>query len=208
MYILKCTTASGAAVSDLVPLLLLPARSLAYSAASVKEMNSSWSPEFLDKSFDTRRFRYDKLPVFAGFDVEPVCDDSLAFTFPDRGAYHGRVVSFLRNEGYMEEDCLNLELYSHNSKQLPFFPGKSCKTIPRPPRPYIDGSLGRFDHSRIPQYYNDTKPYLAFTLRSECGQMDLNAPENVPLFLTWKSAPYPQFKEGEMTRKYWSALVV
>ncbi|KAK7435680.1 hypothetical protein VKT23_019513 [Stygiomarasmius scandens] len=170
-------------------------------------MDSTWSPEFSDEGFDTRRFRYEKLPIFAGFEVEPSYDDSLAFTLSELGPYQGRVVSFQRDEGYMGEDCLNLELYSRNSKQYPFFPGKPCKLLPLSPRPYIDGSLGRFDHSRIPQYYNDSKPYLAFVLRSELGQMDSDAPENAPLLQTWKSAAYPHYEEGEMTRKYWSALV-
>ncbi|KAK7434499.1 hypothetical protein VKT23_020183 [Stygiomarasmius scandens] len=170
-------------------------------------MKSAWSPEFAEQGFDTRRFRLDKLPTFSGFEVEPTYDDSLVFTFPDQGTYNGRVVSYLREEGYMKEDRLDLELYSRNSDQTPFFPGKSRKVIPPPPKPYIDGSLGRFDHSRIPQYYDDTKPYLAFILRSELGQMDLEAPENAPLFQTWRSAAYPMYEEGEMTRRYWSALV-
>ncbi|KAK7461735.1 hypothetical protein VKT23_008164 [Stygiomarasmius scandens] len=130
-------------------------------------MDSVWLPEFSDSRFDTRRFRYDKLPTFAGFEVEPSYDDSLNFILLDIDSYQGRVVSFNSDKDYMAEDSLNLELYSRNSKQFPFFPGKPRRTIPSPPKPYIDGSTGRFDHAKIPQYYNEEKPYLAFILRSD-----------------------------------------
>ncbi|THU89326.1 hypothetical protein K435DRAFT_865409 [Dendrothele bispora CBS 962.96] len=167
--------------------------------------NFEWSHQFQSPGFDTRRFLKDKISITAGYLVEPAFDDAVDFSIPNTGHYEGRILNF--GDYYEDPDeGKRIELYSRNSNQLPYFPGASRIRFPNTPYPYLDGSLGRFDYLKNPQLYDSSKPYLCFIGRTESGQYYSRAPENVPVFLVWKSAPEPQNSFGEVNHNYWMAL--
>ncbi|KAK7435549.1 hypothetical protein VKT23_019600 [Stygiomarasmius scandens] len=89
---------------------------------------------------------------------------------------------------------------------MPYFPGARSSEIPNAPYPCLDDNLGRFDHSRNPQFFLQHKPYFAFIVRSESGQYNDGLPENVPPYLVWHSADLPHYDMGGVQLDYWKIL--
>ncbi|KAK7464191.1 hypothetical protein VKT23_006357 [Stygiomarasmius scandens] len=167
-----------------------------------------WSPTQHTLGHDTRRFVWSRLSISDGFKAIPNVDDSLAFVIPPTGLYTGRVVQYSLPPLEMEEDeeALVLELYSRNSTQFAFFPGRWNGRPDQAPSPRLDGNKGRFDPTKAPQYYCPHSPHLPFINRSESGQHSHELPENTPSFLVWESAERPAFNEGQVHIGYWSTL--
>ncbi|KAK7440598.1 hypothetical protein VKT23_016946 [Stygiomarasmius scandens] len=160
---------------------------------------------------DTRRFLQGRLSISDGFKAIPSVDDSLMFLIPPTDLYTGRVVRYSPPSLEMEEDeePFVLELYSRNSTQFAFFPGKwndRLVGLDQAPLPRLDGNKGRFDATRAPQYYRPHNPHLAFIKRSESGQHSVDLPENTPSFLIWESAESPALNEGQVQAEYWQTL--
>ncbi|KAK7459478.1 hypothetical protein VKT23_009461 [Stygiomarasmius scandens] len=171
--------------------------------------NFSWHPEFLSPNFDTRRYSKDRLGIFAGWNSIPTARSGMDFIAPRTDFYTGRMMSYYEEgEDALSSDAvLKLELYSRNSAQSPFFPGLSKQNTSNPTTKRVDGSLGRFDHCKNPQYFDSSRPYYPFIARPSSNLCSFPAPEDVPAYLVWECSPYPCYQKGRILPKYHAALM-
>ncbi|THU94447.1 hypothetical protein K435DRAFT_860496 [Dendrothele bispora CBS 962.96] len=155
---------------------------------------------------DSRRFAKNRLRCLSGYGCAPSVDDSMLFFMNQSNPYTGRVVSYEEDDLDEEEDKLYLELYSRNSSQHPFFPGKPESVVPLAPIPRVDGNLGQFDATRNPQYYDARRPYLPFIKRAEMGTYSKKEPENAPAIDVWYVNTSSHIGQGVVQKDYWLAL--
>ncbi|KAJ7432092.1 hypothetical protein FB451DRAFT_1420825 [Mycena latifolia] len=99
-----------------------------------------------------------RLRSFHGFDASPILDDGLDFRLP-QGAFHNRLEVYWKDKRY--------HVWSPNSLQAPYYPGRRprsslpCRAHAKDQRRF-DGSLGRYDHTVAPQYYEASRPWWPF----------------------------------------------
>ncbi|THU86041.1 hypothetical protein K435DRAFT_805410 [Dendrothele bispora CBS 962.96] len=170
-------------------------------------MERIWSLNFKSPNFDTRRFRLNRLGVFAGWRSSPTALTGLDFYLPQTDTYTGRIVTFTEDK-LLDEDQIRLELYLWNSKQTPFYPGLS--SIPVAKIPYqcsVDRSKGRFDPTKNPQLFDESHPYFPFIVRPQTAVNASRLPEDVPAFLIWESSPFPREELGYLLPDYYSTLM-
>lgn len=110
---------------------------------------------------DTRIYSTTRLLSIAGYDDEPIIDNSFSIRLPRLTQRSGRIV---RTAGGV------LELWLPNSDILPFYPGVAPRSfrmeIPSKimERRY-DGHLGRFDFTMSPQCYDKNHQWRGYVLR-------------------------------------------
>ncbi|THU80204.1 hypothetical protein K435DRAFT_810062 [Dendrothele bispora CBS 962.96] len=157
-------------------------------------MERVWTPKF-------------RRGIFAGWKSTPTALTGLDFYPPQSNSYTGRIVVYSEDE-FLEEEKTKLELYSRNSKQLPFYPGLSSVLIADIPyQRSVDGSIGRFDPTKNPQQFDKTHPYYPFITRPQTAVNALRKPEDVPAFLVWECSPYPREGLGYLSPEYYAALM-
>ncbi|KAK7456464.1 hypothetical protein VKT23_010713 [Stygiomarasmius scandens] len=162
----------------------------------------SWHHLTSTVGFDTRTFRKKRLDIFAGWRETPAILGALDFVFPQTGTYKGRVVEFKEETDDWLGNTLRIELYSRNSQQIPFFPGLQLYSTTIPSYPRVDGSQGPFDPTRNPLYFDTDHPYYPFIARFDNCQLNPDSIENVPPFLVWKSARFPEYESGSIQEEY------
>ncbi|THU84835.1 hypothetical protein K435DRAFT_869884 [Dendrothele bispora CBS 962.96] len=166
-----------------------------------------WSPRFRSPNFDTRRFTLDRAGLFKGWKALPTALSGLDFFLPQTDSYAGRVVTY-SDDDLLDEEVTKLELYSRNSKQIPFYPGLSSVPINRIVyERSVDGKLGRFDPTKNPQLFDKDHPYYPFITRSPTQVQTPRRPEDVPAFLVWDSSPFPREGLGHLSPEFCSTIM-
>ncbi|KAJ7079053.1 hypothetical protein B0H15DRAFT_954159 [Mycena belliarum] len=112
-------------------------------------------------SSDPRRYSTSRLPCDAGFDAHPGVIQGMRFELPLLQRYTGRDV---------EVDNVLYEIWSPNSTQIPFFPGRVRPGFALVPtareQRRFDGHPGRFDHCEFPQYDVEDRDWAPFIRRA------------------------------------------
>ncbi|KAJ6557599.1 hypothetical protein B0H19DRAFT_1376294 [Mycena capillaripes] len=140
---------------------------------------------------------YGRLSNSAGYSVIPQVLTGLTFDLPVHLAASSRLVA--NGEQIFE-------LWSMNSKQLPYLPGvrKVCflpSVITARERKRYDGHVGRHDCLHAPQYYReDTKHWLFMCRVREVAPEDLYYAFYQPLTLVWTTSP--NLREGTFQDEY------
>ncbi|KAJ7363861.1 hypothetical protein DFH08DRAFT_949493 [Mycena albidolilacea] len=104
-----------------------------------------------------------RLPSAAGYLDAPLVYSSLSFDLWAIPALSGR---------YVRQGRRLFELWSSNSKQLPFFPGERRESgnplfHEEPTQRRFDGHTGKFDSLYVPQYFNPERAHWAFMRRPQ-----------------------------------------
>ncbi|KAJ7070244.1 hypothetical protein B0H15DRAFT_741220, partial [Mycena belliarum] len=136
-------------------------------------------------SQDTRRYSTSRVNCEAGYDVAPGLLLGMRFELPLLRRYTGRDV---------EVDNVMYEIWSPNSVQTPFCPGRmraGFQLIPyeREQRRF-DGQPGRFDYCEFPQYDLEDRDWLPFTRRPSTIHTTESCLAGVqPLCVFWYRSP-------------------
>jgi hypothetical protein len=138
---------------------------------------NDWTPVFSTIAHDTHRFHRACGETMMGWKDWPIVESSLSFVLPPSNVYLSRLM-FFRSYLDDEDEKMTLELYSRNSLHTPFFPGSIQEDHLLVKR--LDGSLGRFDHTLNPQYFNPNRPYLVFLPTVDPFSRELMYPEYMP----------------------------
>lgn len=162
----------------------------------------SYKPDDHDtRCFTTRRFAPN-----AGFAIVPPIHDALSFVPPEADPsfpYFGRKI---------EVDGRLVEIWSVNSQQIAFYPGKPVSDFvlgmePNPEDRRIDGRYGRFDFIVCPQHYQTAKPWLSFILRDDVAiNHGHNYPEFQEPYNVWNCAARPAYDRGHIQPAFITAL--
>ncbi|KAK7467423.1 hypothetical protein VKT23_004477 [Stygiomarasmius scandens] len=163
----------------------------------------TWLHEYTTTDHDTRSFRRNRLGILAGWKEMPEVYRVLDFTLPQKCPYKGRVVEFKEDRlDDWADNPTRVELYSRNSAQIPFFPGKQMYSSTIPLLLRIDGSKGKFDPTMNPLYFDPDHPYYPFIRRSDNCSLNPTFPEEVPPFLVWRSTRFPEQESGSIQSEY------
>ncbi|TRM66306.1 hypothetical protein BD626DRAFT_566923 [Schizophyllum amplum] len=132
-----------------------------------------------------RRWRYDepRLAADAGFSDAPILALGLSVPLPSDTIVRCHRVVRYNGDQYCE--------WSPNADALPYNPGMQPATMvntwPAPPADVrarrVDGSLGRFDYARFPQY--GERNLWASAIQCEDETEDLPLPELRPIYRLW-----------------------
>ncbi|KDR65386.1 hypothetical protein GALMADRAFT_148730 [Galerina marginata CBS 339.88] len=130
-----------------------------------------------------RTFTTPRLKSFAGYTAPPVLMDGLSYFLPPFSVITTRLVTF---------GVRLFEIWSPNSSQTVYYPGVSAPNAPGGmglPEHLrrCDGTLGRFDPTLSPQYFNPQYPFLPFIRR----HVNDDRPEHRPFLSVWQPHPSP-----------------
>ncbi|KAJ7503817.1 hypothetical protein B0H11DRAFT_2222434 [Mycena galericulata] len=146
---------------------------------------------------DTRVFSTRRLLSFYGYSSQtwtPIVDDVLSFQVPKIERYHGREVIIGRQR---------VELWSPNSLQNAYFPGRSPGPVSQPADDFThrryNGGWGVHDPMYAPQVYDPTRFWLG------CIQRNVDGPDYEDACRHWRSEPDAEYF-GHLSRDYCKRL--